>query len=85
MINDSLNMVKIKTIEVISCYLDIVIIFSPFLLLVGGGMSLYLASFYFLYLPYLVFNIYKYNLKKRHKIMLDSEMKKIIKDNFVIH
>jgi amino acid transporter len=74
-----------KQIEVISCLMDIVIIFSPFLLLVNSGVQLFLWSFYFIYLPYLVFNVYKYNNNKRKRHEIDSELKKISQKDFVIH
>lgn len=76
---------KAKTIEIISCYLDILIIFSPFLLLFGGGVHIYTASFYFIYLPYLFFNVYKYNLNKRNRLHFDHEFKKITKKDLVIN
>ncbi len=76
---------KAKTIEIISCYLDIIIIFSPFLLLLGGGINIYLASFYFIYLPYLIFNVYKYNINKKNSRNIELEFKKISKDDLVIH
>lgn len=74
-----------RQIEIVSCTMDIVIIFSPFLLLFGGGATLFLWSFYLIYLPYLVFNIYKYNDKKRKKRELDNEFKKIDHKELVIH
>jgi hypothetical protein len=74
-----------RQIEIISCSMDIVIIFSPFLLLFGGGVTLFLWSFYFIYLPYLFFNVYKYNHKKRKKHELDTELKKIDHKDLVIH
>ena len=74
-----------RQIEIVSCTMDIVIIFSPFLLLFGGGVTLFLWSFYLIYLPYLVFNVYKYNDKKRKKRELDTEFKKIGDKEFVIH
>jgi|LauGreDrversion4_2_1035121.scaffolds.fasta_scaffold1377691_2 hypothetical protein len=74
-----------RQIEIISCLMDIVIIFSPFLLLSGAGVKLFLWSFYLIYLPYLVFNIYKYSHKKRKKEEIDSEMKKIVEKDLVIH
>jgi len=76
---------KPKTIEIISCYLDIIIIFSPFLLLLGGGVVIYTASFYFIYLPYLLFNVYKYNENRKNKLHFDHELKKIIKKDLVIN
>ena len=74
-----------KQIEIVSCVMDIVIIFSPFLLLVGSGVALFLWSFYFIYLPYLGFNVYKYTHKKRKKEQIDSELKKIAHKDLVIH
>jgi|GEM_PF-3110603 hypothetical protein len=76
---------KAKTIEIISCYLDIIIIFSPFLLLFADGVGLYVASFYFIYLPYLIFNVYKYNVNKRNRRILDDEFKKIEEKDLVIN
>ncbi len=74
-----------KQIEITSCCLDIIIIFSPFLLLFGGGISLFTWSFYLIYLPYLLFNVYKHNLKKKNRLMLETEFKKIEEKDLVIH
>jgi len=74
-----------RQIEIVSCTMDIVIIFSPFLLLFGGGVALFLWSFYLIYLTYLTFNVYKYSYKKRRKHELDTELKKIDHKDLVIH
>lgn len=74
-----------KQIEVASCCFDIVIIFSPFLLLFGGGIAMFVWSFYIIYLPYLLFNVYKHNLKKKNRLMLEHEFKKIEEKDLVIH
>jgi hypothetical protein len=76
---------SLKQIEVVSCFMDIVIIFSPFLLLTGKGVELFIWSFYFIYLPYLLFNIYKYNQTKKHKKHIDCEIKKISENHLVIN
>lgn len=74
-----------KQIDVISCLFDIVIIFAPFMLLFGGGAELFMGSFYFIYLPYLLFNVYKNTLKKKNRLMIEQEFEKINKKDLVIH
>lgn len=74
-----------KQIEVTSCCFDIIIIFSPFLLLFGGGIEIFTWSFYMIYLPYLLFNVYKNNLKKKNRLMLEHEFEKIEEKDLVIH
>lgn len=74
-----------KQIDVISCLFDIVIIFSPFLLLLGAGVEIFTGSFYFIYLPYLLFNVYKNGLKKKNRLMIEQEFQKIEKKDLVIH
>lgn len=74
-----------KQIEVASCCFDIIIIFSPFVLLFGSGIEIFTWSFYMIYLPYLLFNVYKHNLKKKNRLMLEHEFKKIEEKDLVIH
>jgi len=38
-----------------------------------------------IYLPYLLFNVYKNNLKKKNRLMLEHEFKKIEEKELVIH
>jgi hypothetical protein len=74
-----------KQIEIASCCFDIIIIFSPFLLLLGSGIEIFIWSFYIIYLPYLLFSVYKNNLKKKNRLMLEHEFKKIAEKDLLIH
>lgn len=74
-----------RQIEIVSCLMDIIIIFSPFLLLFSTGVKIFVWSFYLIYLPYLIFNVYKYIHKKRSISEIDSEIKKISQKDLVIH
>jgi Ca2+/Na+ antiporter len=48
-----------KNIESITCLFDLLIIFSPFILLFDGGYEKFVYLFYLIYLPSLVFSVYK--------------------------
>ena len=74
-----------KQIEVVSCVMDIIIIFSPFLLLLNKGIELFIWSFYLIYLPYLLFNVYKYNENKKQKKHIQCEIEKISQNHLVIN
>jgi hypothetical protein len=48
-----------KNIESITCLFDLLIIFSPFILLFDSGYEKFVYLFYLIYLPSLVFSVYK--------------------------
>ena len=48
-----------KNIESITCLFDLLIIFSPFILLFEGGYEKFVYLFYLIYLPSLIFSVYK--------------------------
>jgi hypothetical protein len=54
-----------KNIESITCLFDLLIIFSPFILLFDGGYEKFVYLFYLIYLPSLVFSIYKKRIEAK--------------------
>ena len=56
--------VMVKTINILKFIIDLMMIFSPFLLLLGNGMTAILIIFYLVYLPSLFISFLKIqNLK----------------------
>lgn len=71
-------------IDIISFVFDMLIILSPFTLFFTNPLTVFTTLFYIIYLPNLIFNIYKYRCKKRNIEGLESQFKKIISEDFFI-
>jgi hypothetical protein len=74
-----------KRIDIIGCCFDILIIFAPFSLLMDNGLNIFMLVFYIIYLPNLIFNIYKYIYNKKNKLSIYHEFEKIVNEDFFIH
>lgn len=72
-----------KNIESITCLFDLLIIFSPFILLFDGGYEKFVYLFYLIYLPSLVFSVYKKRIevkKPEQQTKQKKEKKELVFD-----
>jgi hypothetical protein len=65
-----------KNIESITCLFDLLIIFSPFILLFDGGYEKFVYLFYLIYLPSLAFSVYKKRIEAKSPKQLQPKEKK---------
>lgn len=61
-----------KNFETIKCILDLMIIFSPFVLLFEHGVEKFVAIFYLVYLPSLYISVIEVKYKKSESLFKRS-------------
>lgn len=72
-------------IEITSFIFDILIMLSPTTLFMDNPLDSFTVIFYLIYLPNLIFNIYKCRYKKKNNFLLNQQFQKINIEDFFIH